>query len=514
MIAQRPLASRQLPGPRPVPLVGWRGNQHRFFHDPIAYLRAVHRLYRPVAGLVAGDPARVFAFGPHYNEALLRDTRLFHRCGFTLEGPANSALSRLGHGLVAQNGDEHRHDRRLLMPAFRRARIGGYRDDIVAITAHILDGWRIGEHRDIWRDMRGLTRRLVGAILFGLEPDEAAQLGALMARWLELNGLNRYLLWPIDRPGTPYHNLMRLSECLEQRLLAVAERRRRATELGDDALSLLVQEDAGLDRGALVGQMCMLFIAADEAAHNALTWLPFLLAQHPAVLTDLCWRWSCNATRSPWPTAPRSTDTSRSRWHPKAACPCASNGETITRGAWRCAARSARWSSLRRHRPARRRPLAPIERTTPMIAVRPRPSSELGSALPSEPGSPLRVRRVAGPAAWEACRAGQPGATVFHRWDWLATMAHALDKTFLPLGFYRGETLVGLAPLLVKQRGPFKNANWAPFPYLGPLVPAALWPRALQALDDDQRRNGVGLIRFGLAPDAAVERDASRAMLL
>lgn len=33
--------------------------------------------------------------------------------------------------------------------------------------------------------------------------------------------------------------------------------------------------------------MCMLFIAADEAAHNALTWLPFLLAQHPAVLSAL-----------------------------------------------------------------------------------------------------------------------------------------------------------------------------------------------------------------------------------
>jgi len=146
-----------------------------------------------------------------------------------------------------------------------------------------------------------------------------------------------------------------------------------------------------------------------------------------------------------------------------------------------------------------------------MIAVRPRPSSEVGSALPSESGSALQIRRAPGPAAWEACRAVQPGATVFHRWDWLTTMAQALDKLFLPLGFYRGDTLVGLAPLLVKQRGPFKNANWAPFPYLGPLVPVALWPRALRALDDYQRRNGIGLIGFGLAPDAAVDRDALRA---
>jgi len=218
-----------VPGPRPLPLVGWHGNMHQFFHDPVAYLRATHRAYGPVAGLVAGDPAHIFAFGPEYNELLLRDTRTFHRCGFTLEGPPDSALSRLGHGLVAQNGDEHRHDRRLLMPAFQQARIVRHRDDIVAITTRLLDGWHAGERRDIWRDMQGLTRRLVGKMLFGLEFDEAARLGALMTRWLELNGLNRFLLWPIDRPGTPYHRLMRLSERLEQRLFAVAARRRPAT---------------------------------------------------------------------------------------------------------------------------------------------------------------------------------------------------------------------------------------------------------------------------------------------
>ncbi len=140
-----------------------------------------------------------------------------------------------------------------------------------------------------------------------------------------------------------------------------------------------------------------------------------------------------------------------------------------------------------------------------MIATRPQlPASD-------EARGALRVRRVPGSAAWETCRATQPGATIFHRWDWLATMAHALDKLFLPLGFYHDDALVGLAPLLVKQRGPFKNANWAPFPYLGPLVPAALWPRALQALDDYQRLNGIGLIGFGLAPDAAVDLDALRA---
>jgi len=130
---------------------------------------------------------------------------------------------------------------------------------------------------------------------------------------------------------------------------------------------------------------------------------------------------------------------------------------------------------------------------------------------PGETDVAVRVRRVPRLQARESCRALQTGATFFHRWDWLATMSRALDKHFLPLGVYHGDALVGLAPLLVKRVGPYKNVNWAPFPYLGPLIPAALWPHALQALDDYQRRNGIGLAAFGFAPDAAVDEAALRA---
>lgn len=117
--------------------------------------------------------------------------------------------------------------------------------------------------------------------------------------------------------------------------------------------------------------------------------------------------------------------------------------------------------------------------------------------------SALRVRRVRGCADWEECRASRAGATPFHRWDWLHIMAEALGSRFLPLGFYHGTELVGLTPLLVKQYGPYKNVNWAPFPYLGPLVPVPLLPQALRALMGYQRRNGIGLIQLGFAPGAA-----------
>jgi len=117
----------------------------------------------------------------------------------------------------------------------------------------------------------------------------------------------------------------------------------------------------------------------------------------------------------------------------------------------------------------------------------------------------MSVRPVPNPTAWEACRVTQAGATAFHRWEWLRIMARALDKHLLPLGFYQAGALVGLAPLLVRHYGPLKSASWAPLPYLGPLVPGALLPEALRALDGYQRRNGIGLLRLGFAPDADVD---------
>jgi len=117
----------------------------------------------------------------------------------------------------------------------------------------------------------------------------------------------------------------------------------------------------------------------------------------------------------------------------------------------------------------------------------------------------LRTRGVPGPHVWDEWCANHSGTTPFHHWGWLNSMADALGTRFLPLGFYQGKTLVGLAPMLVKQYGPYKNANWAPFPYLSPLVPRRLFVAALQALDVYQSNNRIGLIQLVFTPSADVD---------
>jgi Acetyltransferase (GNAT) domain len=89
---------------------------------------------------------------------------------------------------------------------------------------------------------------------------------------------------------------------------------------------------------------------------------------------------------------------------------------------------------------------------------------------------------------WEDACAPFADATAFHRYDFLQSAAPYLRCQFMPLMVMSREQVVGVAPLLVKRFGPFSSINWAPFPYLGPLVPPELMPATLSALKLEARR--------------------------
>ena len=89
---------------------------------------------------------------------------------------------------------------------------------------------------------------------------------------------------------------------------------------------------------------------------------------------------------------------------------------------------------------------------------------------------------------WEDACAAFVGATAFHRYDFLQSIAPLLRCRFVPLRVLLRDQPVGVAPLMVKQLGPFCTINWVPFPYLGPLVPAELIPATLSALRLEARR--------------------------
>jgi cytochrome P450 len=285
------IAMPALPGPRPLPLLGRRGQKLRFYHDPIAYHCHVYRTYGTLAAFVEGGH-KLLVYGPDYNRQILSQTEVFHCERIALPGPPGSALARLGVGLNVMNGELHRQRRRLIMPAFHKGHVAGYRDTIVGAAQRALDRWRVGEVREIGAEMRQITRWIVGQILFGLDdPHGTHALVQLLDRWFLQATSIAPRLWPFTYPGSPYQKLLALSERVEAHVADLIAQRRASPDGRRDVLALLLQASAAnggeISDAELFGQITLFFLAGFETTAAALTWTLFLLAQHPPIMADL-----------------------------------------------------------------------------------------------------------------------------------------------------------------------------------------------------------------------------------
>jgi cytochrome P450 len=269
----------------------------RFVRDPIPVLRSLHERYGSIVAF-ANNPFRqwdprlyVMAFGPKYNEQILTDTETFRARGFVPQGPQGSAHQRVRFGLISMNGEQHRRHRALLMPAFHRRAVDGYRDAIAELTNRTVASWKIGERRDIAQDMRALALNVASAVLFGYHPDQPnSKLGGLIERWMASCFSPGVWFFQWNLHGLPYRRLLGIAEQLENEVRLMI-RQRRQEPLGDDILSVLIRacdgDSEAMTEDELVGEISVVFTAAHETNTVALTWTLFLLSQHPRILRDL-----------------------------------------------------------------------------------------------------------------------------------------------------------------------------------------------------------------------------------
>lgn len=266
----------------------------QFFRDPIATMQRQQAQFGAVSSLAGRQPEPpidlAFAFGPRYNREILSQTERFQ--SGAMFDVAHPSVQRLTTGVTFMNGETHASTRRLLMPAFHRGAIAQYRNDIVALTEAMLSGWQVGSVVDVAHEMQQLAARIAIKVLFGLDNAAHGQhLSALIEEWMQLATAPSLRLLPLNVPGLPYHQFVRVSRRLETALRAVIAEKRGAAA-GHDVLSLLMaaRDDEGnaLSDDELIGQMNVLFLAGHETSGNALGWTLFLLGQHPQVLLDVC----------------------------------------------------------------------------------------------------------------------------------------------------------------------------------------------------------------------------------
>jgi cytochrome P450 len=201
----------------------------------------------------------------------------------------------IGDGIFLSEGDAWKRQRRLVSPPFHRQRIAMYGDLMVKSARAMLDEYREGELRDIYRDTTKLALTIVSTTLFDADlHGSMPEVERVLADAME--ALSSRLDTPLPLPNwvpTPaLRRLKRARERLDRVIDAFIEQRRRSDGSGKDLLSLLLAARDADTGGQLTARQVRdeavtIFVAGFETTAIAMAWAFWLLARHPDVAARL-----------------------------------------------------------------------------------------------------------------------------------------------------------------------------------------------------------------------------------
>jgi cytochrome P450 len=271
-----------------------------FVRDPIATMQWTYARYGPLVSvgfdipIVTKPQHFILAVGARYNERVLGDPDTFHTIGLMPPGPPGSAQRRIRSGIVAMNGTQHAHYRRMMLPPLRRAVIDAMAERMSVIVERKIADWPLGKALDIVPLLNDIARNVALSALFGADTPGGIDwgLGAaeLINAHVRMADSPAVRTCPVAWPGFPYWRMLRNAEKVEAYLTSWAAGRRGKLR-ADDLLSLIAnspdQHGNPPSDHQVATQVLTLFGASYETCQTALTWILLLIAQHPTVAAAL-----------------------------------------------------------------------------------------------------------------------------------------------------------------------------------------------------------------------------------
>lgn len=201
----------------------------------------------------------------------------------------------LGEGLLTAEGETWRRQRRATAPAFHRRRVETSATVMAERALAAVDRLRpaadSGHAIDIMPEMMAVTMDIIGRALFSRDLGDALfDLGGAVSTIINSFGKPS----PFDLLGLPEwlprhrgEEAKRAVAQLERTIYGIIAARRAADERPDDLLTMLLDYRDEAERGfsdrELRDQIMTLFAAGHETTGVALTWVFYLLSQHPDV---------------------------------------------------------------------------------------------------------------------------------------------------------------------------------------------------------------------------------------
>ena len=286
-------------GPAGMPVIG---NTLQFQRDPLGFLMRTAADYGDVARYRLGNITFYQINHPDGVQRVLQDNHHNY-----VKGDLFDIIRRVaGDGLFTSEGALWQRQRRLMLPAFHRRRIAGFGEIMTGRTLDMLAQWEQradpGQPLDVAEELTGLTMAIISETMFGarLPADSpAAQLrrravsqaiGVILA---DVNFRFQVPFYPSLRWPTPRNRrALAAMRTVDDVVLGIVGQRRRSGEERDDLLGMLMEaRDEGTGQAMsdkqLRDEVVTIFLAGHETTAVLLTWVFYLLSQHPDVETRL-----------------------------------------------------------------------------------------------------------------------------------------------------------------------------------------------------------------------------------
>ncbi|MFI9047323.1 cytochrome P450 [Streptomyces sp. NPDC053427] len=284
----RDIAHRHIPtAPGALPFIG---NIPQLRRRPLDFVRSL-RSHGDIVRFRLGPRVAYAVNSPALlQQMLVADARLFEKGKMFAKG---RLVSR--NGLFTSEGDFHLRQRRLIQPAFHKARIRHYTGAMHELARERVDSWQDGQEILLDQELLSLSLATVTKALFSTSIGKRLSEDVRRALPIILDGLGRRALAPIDaldRLPTPMNRRFdRALATLKNVVHRIIADYRADTDGGlasGDLLSMLLtardeETGAGMSDEQVYDEVVAMLIAGAETTAGALSWACYQLSRHDEV---------------------------------------------------------------------------------------------------------------------------------------------------------------------------------------------------------------------------------------
>jgi len=279
-------STRPIPGPKGKPLIGMIPEM---MGDMLGMFMNITHEHGGIVQFKLFNKPYLLVTNPDYVKHILQD----HYRNFIRGRSVETGRVLLGDGLPLTDGDFWLRERRLMQPAFHRQRLLSMVAKMTETISAKLDSWKIVNQVDMEMEMSQLTLTIIIQAMFSArvadkiqELGEAFKIASTFMLWRSQQMWAPPLWIPIPKNAAYNHALKTLNEVVYP-LIANARK-----EPGNDLLDMLLEmrddeTGEGMTDKQARDEVVTIFFAGHETTAMAMTWMFYLISQHPDVEAQL-----------------------------------------------------------------------------------------------------------------------------------------------------------------------------------------------------------------------------------